>query len=153
MVTRRGGGAAPHCDRRVVAADLREDWPTALVSAGFEPHRPSAWLAEGLTFYLPESAVRRLLDHTHRLAAPGSYLATDTMSTSPGPPEEFKELFASLGAPFIFTTDDPGGLLRDHGWEGDAISMIEIGRRLGVELRSGGRVVIARRSSGPAETG
>lgn len=46
-------GAAPTADRRVVAVDLRDDWPTALRAAGFDPARPSAWSAEGLLGYLP----------------------------------------------------------------------------------------------------
>ena len=36
-------GAAPTADRRVVAVDLRDDWPTALRSAGFDPALPTAW--------------------------------------------------------------------------------------------------------------
>ena len=143
-------GARPRCDRRVVATDLRTEWADALVTAGFDPDRPSAWVAEGLLFYLPETAVRQLLDDTYRLAAPGSYLVADMMTATPGPPQQFIELFASLGAPFEFRADDPAALFGDHGWEGDAISLIEIGHLLGVELRAGPRVVIARRLTEPA---
>ena len=46
-------GAAPTADRRVAAADLRDDWPTVLRTAGFDPARPTAWSAEGLLGYLP----------------------------------------------------------------------------------------------------
>jgi methyltransferase (TIGR00027 family) len=137
-------GAIPRCDRRVVAADLRDDWPVALVSAGFETDRPTIWVAEGLLYYLPEAAVHQLLDDTHRLSPPGSYLATDLMSASAGPPQEFKDLFASLDAPFVFFTDDPAGLLRGHHWDGEAIEFDEVGRRLGIEFPRAGRVVIAR---------
>lgn len=41
-------GATPTADRRVVTADLRADWPTALGAAGFDPTQPTAWSAEGL---------------------------------------------------------------------------------------------------------
>jgi methyltransferase (TIGR00027 family) len=139
-----GSGARPLADRVVVPADLREDWPRALLAAGFEPDRPTVWVAEGLLFYLPEDAVHRLLEDMHRLSAPGSHLATDTMGASAGPPEEFKELFASLNAPFVFTTDDPVGLMREHGWDADAISLDEVGRRLGIEFPPLGRVTLAR---------
>uniref|UniRef100_UPI00056CA3C9 SAM-dependent methyltransferase n=1 Tax=Nocardia sp. CNY236 TaxID=1169152 RepID=UPI00056CA3C9 len=40
--------AQPTCDRRPVTVDLREDWPAALRSAGFDPEKPAAWSAEGL---------------------------------------------------------------------------------------------------------
>jgi methyltransferase (TIGR00027 family) len=138
-------GAVPRCDRYLVAADLREDWPRALASAGLERDRPTFWVAEGLLFYLPEAAVHRLLDDTFRLSAPGSYLATDLMSASTAPPQEFKDLFASLGAPFLYFTDDPAGLLRGHGWDGEAIEFDEVGRRVGIEFPRAGRLVIARR--------
>src|SRR4029077_8140075 len=44
-------GAASAADRRVVAIDLRDDWPTALRVAGFDPGQPTAWSAEGLLGY------------------------------------------------------------------------------------------------------
>lgn len=140
-------GATPRCERHVVAADLREDWPSTLLSAGFELERPTVWVAEGLVFYLAEAAVHRLLDDTFRLSVPGSYLAADIMSATPGPPQEFKDLFASLDAPFVFATDDPAGLLVGHGWDAEAIPFAEVGRRIGIEFpfQEGGRVVIARR--------
>jgi len=40
-------GAQPTAHRRAVAIDLRNDWPTALRAAGFDPHQPTAWSAEG----------------------------------------------------------------------------------------------------------
>lgn len=137
-------GAKARCERLVVPADFREDWPQALLSRGFESDRPTAWVAEGLLFYLPEAVVHQLLDDTHRLSAPGSRLATDMMPASPGPPQEFKDLFASLGAPFLFATDDPAGLLGRHNWDAEMIPFDEVGRRLGIEFPSVGRVVLAR---------
>jgi O-methyltransferase involved in polyketide biosynthesis len=35
-----------------VSIDLSDDWPAALVDAGFDPSRPTAWVAEGLSVYL-----------------------------------------------------------------------------------------------------
>src|ERR1700757_4415229 len=71
-------GAAPTADRRVVAVDLRDDWPTALRAAGFDPGQPTAWSAEGLLGYLPPEAQDRLLDTITELSAPGSSLATES---------------------------------------------------------------------------
>ncbi|MEZ0366616.1 class I SAM-dependent methyltransferase [Mycobacterium sp. pUA109] len=73
-------GAAPAADRRPVAIDLREDWPTALQAQGFDPSRPTAWLTEGLLGYLPPDAQDRLLDNITRLSAPGSRLGTESVA-------------------------------------------------------------------------
>lgn len=72
-----GLGATPTAERRTVPIDLREDWPTALRAAGFDPSRPTAWLAEGLLIYLPPEAQDTLFDNIHELSAPGSAVATE----------------------------------------------------------------------------
>ena len=41
-------GAEPTVDLRAVPIDLRDDWPAALRQAGFDAHRPTVWVAEGL---------------------------------------------------------------------------------------------------------
>jgi len=68
------------CDRRVVAVDLRDDWAAALLAAGFDPERPTAWLAEGLLPYLPDDAAIRMLDIMHELSATGSTVALEHMA-------------------------------------------------------------------------
>jgi methyltransferase (TIGR00027 family) len=70
-------GAEPTTERRTVGIDLREDWPTALRSSGFDDTKPAAWSAEGLLMYLPPEAQDRLFDHITELSAPGSQLATE----------------------------------------------------------------------------
>ena len=77
--TLAGLGAEPKVDLRTVPIDLREDWPTALTAAGFDPGRPSAWIAEGLYGYLPPEAQDRLLDAITELAAPGSRLGSEAV--------------------------------------------------------------------------
>ncbi|OAN34557.1 class I SAM-dependent methyltransferase [Mycolicibacterium iranicum] len=72
-------GATPAADRRTVGIDLRDDWPKALREAGFDPSRPTSWIAEGLLIYLPPEAQDRLLDNITSLSAPGSTLATEHM--------------------------------------------------------------------------
>jgi methyltransferase (TIGR00027 family) len=71
-------GAEPTAQRRTVAVDLRDDWPTALKEAGFDPSVPTAWSAEGLLGYLPPDAQDRLLDTITSLSAPGSRFATES---------------------------------------------------------------------------
>ena len=72
-------GAVPKATRKTVAIDLRDDWPTALRDAGFDPAQPTAWIAEGLLVYLPPDAQDRLFDSITALSAPGSRLATEHM--------------------------------------------------------------------------
>jgi methyltransferase (TIGR00027 family) len=68
-------GAEPTTERRSVAVDLRDDWATALRSAGFDPQAPSAWSAEGLLVYLPDDAQDALFDNITALSVPGSRFA------------------------------------------------------------------------------
>ena len=69
--------AEPIAALRTVGIDLRGDWPTALIAAGFDPAKPTAWLAEGLLIYLPPQAQDGLLDTITSLSAPGSVVATE----------------------------------------------------------------------------
>src|ERR1700739_3359834 len=85
-------GAQPTAQRRVVAIDLRNDWPTALRAAGFDPDQPTAWSAEGLLGYLPPEAQDRLLDTITELSASGSRFATESApNRQPGDEEKMKE--------------------------------------------------------------
>lgn len=70
-------GAAPTATLRSIGIDLRDDWPTALRDAGFDPSAPTAWIAEGLLGYLPPEAQDKLFDAITTLSAPGSRVATD----------------------------------------------------------------------------
>ena len=80
-------GDAPLAERREVAIDLRDDWPAALRSAGFDPSRPSAWIAEGLLIYLPAAAQEQLFAGIDELADSGSWLAVE--QGAPMPAEVF----------------------------------------------------------------
>ena len=73
-------GAEPTADLRAIPIDLRHDWPTALRQAGFDPGRPTAWIAEGLLGFLPPEAQDRLLDEITELSADGSRLASETFN-------------------------------------------------------------------------
>ena len=80
-------GAEPACNRVAVAVDLRQDWPTALQQAGFDPSAPSVWSIEGLLMYLPAAAQDLLLDRIQDLAAPGSRLAAEGLGPEFAAPE------------------------------------------------------------------
>lgn len=80
-------GEQPVAQRREVAVDLRDDWCGALTAAGFDPARPSAWLAEGLLIYLPATAQEALFSGIDALSAPHSWAAVE--ESVPMPAEVF----------------------------------------------------------------
>lgn len=86
-----GLGAQPGAALRAVPIDLRQDWPSALRQAGFEPAQPAAWLAEGLLPFLPPQAQDRLLDTITELSAPGSRLLTEMFMDFPGAQQIMQE--------------------------------------------------------------
>jgi methyltransferase (TIGR00027 family) len=100
--TLAGLGAEPTATRRVVAIDLRDDWPKALADNGFDASQPTAWIAEGLLIYLPPEAQDKLFDTITALSAPGSRLATervhDVTDFINGRPKEVSEKMKELGS-------------------------------------------------------
>jgi methyltransferase (TIGR00027 family) len=144
-------GATPSADRREVAIDLREDWPAALRAAGFDPAKPTAWLAEGLLMYLPAEAQDKLFTQIGELSAAGSRVSAET---APMHAEErrqqmrerFKKVADQLG---LEETVDVGELmyrdehradladwLNNHGWRATSQNSIDEMQRLGRRVQS-----------------
>jgi methyltransferase (TIGR00027 family) len=73
-------GAIPIARYVGVPIDLRQDWPTALQQAGFDPGAPTAWSAEGLLPYLPAEAQDLLFERIQGLSAPGSWIAVEAFN-------------------------------------------------------------------------
>jgi methyltransferase (TIGR00027 family) len=71
---------APIATHVSVGIDLRQDWPKALVEAGFDPAAPTAWLAEGLLPYLTADAQDLLFDRVQALSARGSRVAVEAFT-------------------------------------------------------------------------
>ena len=112
-------GAEPTADRRTVAVDLRFDWPSALIAAGFDPSKPTAWSAEGLLGYLPPEAQDKLLDTITELSAVGSRVAVEsTPSIDPTDHEKAIERMQEAAQQW-----------RDHGFELDFADLIYMGDR------------------------
>jgi methyltransferase (TIGR00027 family) len=131
--------AQPRCERHVVACDLREDWPSALRKAGFDPGVPTAWLAEGLLPYLPDDAKTTMLTRLDELSAPGSRIAAEHLSENmgtimrePGVREMADQIGIDPGqlCPPVQNLDVPGWLA-GHGWAVTTDSAVEVGGRYG----------------------
>jgi methyltransferase (TIGR00027 family) len=125
--TLAGLGAQPTAERRTIAIDLRDDWPSALTRAGFVTSLPTAWSAEGLLAYLPPEAQDRLFDSITDLSATGSRVACEYMDMR-GLPSDWAERLTErsqrLGsginlAELIYTEDrnDAADYLKTHGWQ------------------------------------
>lgn len=101
-------GAVPTARRHAVAVDLRDDWPAALIAAGFDGTQPTAWLAEGLLPYLPGDAADRLFDMVTALSAPGSQVAVEafTMNTK-GNTQRWNRMRERLGLDIDVQADLP----------------------------------------------
>jgi methyltransferase (TIGR00027 family) len=115
----RSAGAQPACARQAIEVDLTGPWQETLFKAGFEPQQPSGWLLEGFLFYLSNERLTHLLDKVTSLAVPGSWLGFDIINsavlTSPWT-QQWVEMQAKSGAPWIGTMDDPEGFLAARGW-------------------------------------
>jgi methyltransferase (TIGR00027 family) len=120
-------GAVVVCDRREVAVDLAAAWTESLLAVDFDPTQPTAFLAEGVLFYLPDEVVMHVVDGATSLAAPGSWLGFDIVNgaalSSPWT-RPWIEMQAAAGAPWIGTMDDPAGALAERGW---AASLVQPG--------------------------
>ncbi|MBJ7341121.1 class I SAM-dependent methyltransferase [Mycolicibacterium sp.] len=137
-------GAEPTATRRTVAIDLREDWPSALKAAGFDPSAPTAWSAEGLLVYLPPEAQDRLFDHITELSAPGSRVATEHMDMSGLPSdwaakltERTRRYGTTIDLADLFYTGERNGAadyLANHGWDTDIRTTAEAYAANGFEL-------------------
>jgi methyltransferase (TIGR00027 family) len=122
-------GAETTAQRTTVAIDLREDWPAALIEAGFDPQQPTAWSAEGLLVYLPPEAQDRLFDNVAALSAPGSRIATEHMDLRNVPAdwaerltERSRRIGSDINLAELFYTGDrtpAADYLREHGWRTD----------------------------------
>lgn len=125
----------PRADHRAVPMDLASPlWPDALVGAGYQPDQPSAWLLEGLLFYIPEDGVHQVLDQVAALSAPGSRIAADVVNaaalTIPAQ-RVLLDVFAGWGCPWLFGCDEPEELFGRHGFKADALQPGELGAGFG----------------------
>jgi methyltransferase (TIGR00027 family) len=118
-------GASPNCWRRSIGANLLQDsWSATLLRTGFDPHRASVWLIEGLLPYLPEVVVSHLFDKVAALSAPGSQLGFTAinrdMLTSPIT-RLLVESLKNEGIPWLSAMDEPEVFLAKYGWSATVV--------------------------------
>ncbi|NMD55767.1 MULTISPECIES: SAM-dependent methyltransferase [Tsukamurella] len=139
--------ARPAAGLRHVPIDLRDDWPTALRSTGFDGAAPTAWLVEGLLPYLPAAAQALLFERIVELSAPGSRVAVEGQ-LGPLDLDRFRaitEKYSQEGNPLgdfdvtsLFVADedrdDPVDFLTAQGWTVErAGNPVELGHSYGVQ--------------------
>lgn len=116
-----GQGAVPRCERIILPADLREDWPDQLSEAGFVSTQPTAWLAEGLLVYLSAHEAAYLLTAVGELST-----STSQLSFEHGGIADVSLLSQARAMPAMnqFTSlwrgglgEDAPGWLSRHGWQ------------------------------------
>jgi methyltransferase (TIGR00027 family) len=134
MKDERLAGERPRCRRVAVGTDLAGDWPKPLEATGFDATAPTIWLIEGLLQYLQEPDVDRLFAAVDALSAPGSVLLYDVVGkvllTSPFLAATL-EYMQRLGAPWVFGSDAPADLVKDHGWTASVTDMAVPGNHWG----------------------
>jgi methyltransferase (TIGR00027 family) len=113
-------GARPACQRRLIEADLTSPWQEKLLGSNFDARLPSAWLLEGFLFYLSNESITQVIDGVTGLAAPGSWMGFDIISSAMLTStwtRPWVEMQASMGAPWIGTLDAPQEFLAQRGWQ------------------------------------
>jgi methyltransferase (TIGR00027 family) len=126
-----------------VPVDLRQDWPKALLEAGFDPDEPTAWAAEGLLPYLPAAGQDLLFERITGLSAKGSRIAIEAFGAGFFDPEylasrreRMRQLRKDAGveddAPdvadlwFIEDRTEVTDWFTDHGWEVTSVSAADL---------------------------
>lgn len=136
-------GAEPTCRRVPVAAELGvDDLPGLLKTAGFDPRRPTLWVAEALLFYLRPERVATLMDDLGALSAPGSVLLAETLERpyreNDLPVGRLTEADAATWRQLVAAFEggievaSPADWLAGHGWTpGRVTDQVALGRAYG----------------------
>ncbi|MFD0026233.1 class I SAM-dependent methyltransferase [Streptomyces sp. NPDC058382] len=131
---------APRSERRPLAADLRLDWAGTLLTAGFDPARPTAWVAEGLLPYPPPGAERELITTIVAHSARGSAIGYEVKhGVKPAPLTDYplhtaarERIGVDLSA--LFNADprpDSAGDLAARGWSTTVRTPFDFTRQYG----------------------
>lgn len=123
-------GRSPDTARRTtVAADLLGDWREAALAAGFDPELPTAWLCEGLLFYLQPEAVESLIGTVGELSAPGSTLGAECLNAATADSPFVKpwlEALSGSGTPWVWHLADAERWWGGHGWQAQVADLLAL---------------------------
>jgi methyltransferase (TIGR00027 family) len=129
-------------EHSALGVDLRRDWRSALVTAGFDAERPAAWLAEGLLPYLPRAAQEDLFTVIDSLSPTGSTVCAEyyernpsTLMDNPKMKESADELGFSVDQ--LMYDEDPLDLpewLHHNGWTVTETSVADYANTQGIRF-------------------
>jgi methyltransferase (TIGR00027 family) len=125
----------PTCDRVPLSLDLRTNWPEELKQHGFDPQKPTAWLAEGLLVYLSQDEVDQLVQRITDLSAPKSRFMFDRHDVQIV--EHHKQQLLADAERALYKsgiTGHPSEWLSQFGWATDADLATNVGKKYGREL-------------------
>ncbi|MFF0162573.1 SAM-dependent methyltransferase [Streptomyces sp. NPDC005263] len=116
------GWTPPTCGRRsVVGVDPASgSWGEALLAAGFDPRRPTAWLGETLLYHLPPSVVETVVSTMTELSAPGSTFGAECVnaeSVSSSFVAPFLDALSATGIAWRWQLAEPRTWWAERGWE------------------------------------
>ena len=114
------GSVVPRCRRLAVPMEMSAGWSASLTTAGLDATVGTAWVAEGLLFYLREADVATVLREAAGVSGPRSLFVADVMSArglrQPAM-EPYRRYCEASGLPPPFGHDDPAALLIANGWD------------------------------------
>jgi len=111
---------------RYVSVDFEhESFGDALLEASLDPARPTAWIWEGVTMYLPHEAIQASLTEMARVSAPGSrllttYLVPDSIPLWPVGPMVIEAVFRHVFGEELrgkIPSEDFAAMLAQAGFE------------------------------------
>ena len=126
--------ALPQCQRICLSAHLEQPWAEKLISAGFDTGQPSAWILEGLLYYLQAQVAQQVMETVSRLAAAGSWLGLDLVNQATltsSRTQTYQDQRLRAGIPWLFAVDEPHRWLLELGWQATVSTLGEVAVRYG----------------------
>ncbi|MFG3435601.1 SAM-dependent methyltransferase [Nonomuraea sp. NPDC047897] len=121
--------APTSCGRHIVKADLTGDWPAALRAAGFDPDLPTAWLVEGLLYYLTAREADGVVRVLTRLSAAGSTLGLEHVNNDTYRAPWMQDWLAQMrteGRAWKSGVAEPERWLAGHGWRAEVTEPVGV---------------------------
>jgi methyltransferase (TIGR00027 family) len=119
---------------RAVEADLRKDWPAALMEAGFSHGRRTAWLVEGLLYAMDETDAGRLLTDIGDISVHGSVIGFDHVEDSDALRQALTMISPELATLWKSGPGDPDRWLRRHGWKPNVRELAAVAHTYGRQV-------------------